>query len=197
MKYATALATLLAVAMPRPAQSQLYPVDPDCDYKVWFIETLEVFEPDATDCAGAFKGNDVNQLEDVAAEIASQGWGTSPTYLGTTDAGDSDEPFSHVGGGIIGFVTFHSPLTGDYVLALKAANQFSLYYFAGLVNQSKIFYTTLGTAQNKKGIPQGLSHASLWSTGRTVSVPEPASAALLLTGLGGLGFVSIRRREQA
>jgi hypothetical protein len=182
--------------MPQPAQSQLTPVDPRCDYTVWFFSSLDIFHPDATDCAGAFAGSDVSQQAAVGAEIVGQGWGTSATYVGTTSANTTSGPFSYVPDEIVGFLSFDSPLSGDYVIALRASQQFSLYYFAGLAAQSAIFYTTLGTAQDGPGIPKDLVSASLWSVGRGVSVPEPASAALMLTGIVALGFVAGRRRNE-
>ncbi|MGE0158935.1 MAG: PEP-CTERM sorting domain-containing protein [Gemmatimonadales bacterium] len=192
----TTLLALSAMATPKAAESQLTPVDPACDYTVWLIDTMEIFNPNPTACAGAFAGNDVQQVSGILSEIANQGWGTGASYLGTTDAGQTSGPFSYVGDGVLGVLTFDSPLTGDYVVALKASRSFSLYYFAGLVNQSSIFYNTVGTAQNKHGVPQDLSHASLFSL-RTVTVPEPGQLALLVTGLLGLGFAAARRRRDA
>jgi hypothetical protein len=196
MKRAAAvLATALAVWQPQLAEAQLQRVDPRCDYTVWIVSTMDIFRPDATDCAGAFSGNDTNQLADVRDEIISQGWGTSTDYLGSTDDAH-DGPFSNDPSWIVGTLHFDNPLTGDYVVSLKAANQFSLYFFAGLVDQTSLFYTTLGTAQNGHGWPKDLSHASLWSVGgSTVSVPEPGSVALLLAGMVGLGFAASRRRR--
>jgi hypothetical protein len=196
MKRIATLFVALLLSMPLPAHAQLTRVDPRCDYTIWFFSTLDLFRPDAADCAGAFRGNDINQQGAVRSEILAQGWGTSATFLGSTDTDSNQGPLRRVPDAPIGNLRFDNPLTGDYVIALKASNQFSLYLFTGLSNQREIFYTTLGTAQNKLHLPKDLSHASLWSvSGRTVSVPEPASATLLFTGMMGLGFVSRRRKN--
>lgn len=184
----------MLVALPSAAESQLTRVSPDCDQ--WMgVNVLTQFNPDATACAGAFSGNDAQQVGSVLGEISAQGWG-SMSYLGTTDAGYTNGPFSSVPGTSTGILVLNAPLTGNYVLSLKVANQFSLYYFAGLTNVTQIDYYTLGSAVNEKGVAQGLSHASLFGT-PTRSVPEPGTVMLMLGGLLGLGAVRHRRATNA
>lgn len=51
--------------------------------------------------------------------------------------------------------------------------------------------TVSGTWTSSKG----LSHASIYTIGDPIAVPVPAGLPLLLTALGGLAFVSRRRRK--
>ncbi len=177
------------VAAPAASDAQLTPVDPACDF--WMgINILNQFVPAAQACAGAFAGNDVQQMGDVLAQIQDLGWGATPEYLGTTDAGESDGPFSSVSSGPDGTVVFNTPLSGNYVFILKAANRFSMYYFENLVGATELSYVTMGTSVNRNGKPQGLSHASL------IAVPEPGTLLLMATGLAAVFGLAWRRRER-
>ena len=54
----------------------------------------------------------------------------------------------------------------------------------------------MGTAINNNGKLQGLSHATLIDIGTVTPVPEPETYALMLAGIGVLGFLARRRKGE-
>jgi hypothetical protein len=174
-------ALLLAMVSATGAEAQLTLTAPDCG---------DWLSGGYTQCAGAFEGNDSNQ--DVAGWLLAN-WGFDVTSTAKSDGGDA--PFLNNPGGTAGTLNL-SGVSGVFVLSLKAANQFSLYKFdTHGATWTSLDLNTIGTSVNKKGIPQGLSHASLY-LGSTSTVPEPISVVLLGTGLAGLGALSWRRRKK-
>lgn len=172
------------------AEAQLTSVNPSCTFSV-----LDPAPNGSPACTGSWAGNNVNQQSDVLAHILAT-WGVNATYQGTTDAGMTGGPFSNVDGSATGSVTFNTPLSGTFILALKAANQFSLYFYGNASNIGTIEYTTNGVAVNRNGTPQGLSHASVYFA-NTTSVPEPATVLLIGSGLLALMGMAWRRREES
>jgi hypothetical protein len=140
-------------------------------------------------CAGSFVGN----INGSASEIADLAilFGTTFTYEGKSDDA-SFGPFTGnptVGTG--GTLTFDAPISGEFVIGLKAANNYSYYLFDAVSPISSLtFSSTAGVAVNGRGNPQDLSHAALYVT----AVPEPETYALMLVGLGLTGWTARRRR---
>lgn len=134
-------------------------------------------------------------------------------YVGKTE---DDDAFFNDPNGALGLLFPLQPQTGIFAISLKASNAFSLYVFDLAFDESSaISYFTIGTATNRFGIPQGLSHASLWSfteddgggfgggicetnpsdpSCNENSVPEPGGLALAGLGLLAAGFVTRRRK---
>jgi hypothetical protein len=144
----------------------------------------------AVACAGRFSGNNSNQESAVLSQLASSfgsytGPGSYWSYVG-------DRNFT---GSTSGTINLGAPITGFFVVALKAANGFSLYLWnAGATGLSQINFTNIGTAINKNGQVQGLSHASIyaWNGPAPVSAtPEPGS--LILMGSGLCALFAVRR----
>jgi hypothetical protein len=129
---------------------------------------LSVLSPSYFDCGGSFAGNNQNQEADVLAYIPDTATGT---------------------------LTFDFAIDQAFVLTLKAGNQFSLFYFDGSGPAiSSIDYSTLGVNVNNQGVANGLSHATIYAGNLVPGIPEPETYALMLAGLGAVGFMARRRR---
>ena len=145
--------------------------------------------PSYLSCTGSFSGNTTDTTLNFG--------GVDYAFIGKTgNDGLGAGPFQSFGADFTtGTLTFDQAWTGTFILGLKAANSYSLYKFSSTGPVSSITFDTLGVSLNAKGIPNGLSHAALWGGEAVPSVPEPETYALLLAGLGAVGFVARRRKQ--
>jgi hypothetical protein len=146
-------------------------------------------------CAGAFAGNDnPADLSSFSAHVP--GGVASWSLIDKTDGTDGTQAFTFTNNPHTpsGTLSFSQAISGWFAVSLKGANQHSVYLFdGGTAGLSSIDYSMIGTAVNKHGEVQSLSHASLWGV---TPVPEPDAYALLLAGLGLVGFVARRRNAR-
>ncbi|GFE68550.1 PEP-CTERM sorting domain-containing protein [Chroococcus sp. FPU101] len=86
--------------------------------------------------------------------------------------------------------------TGPVVLALKAGQGRSYYYFSSITGANSLLgdWNTNGTSTNNSGRPQNLSHASLFYVEPSAAVPEP----LTMLGVGAAaGFGAFFKKRLA
>jgi len=134
----------------------------------------------ATASSGSWVGNNKNQDADVYAELFNLSGIT-----GWLEIKDVSGP-----AGTSGSFAISPSVSGPFAIALKAANAFSLYYYdASVTNVSSLSFITNGVATNVHGIPQDLSHATLYQP-----IPEPENYALMLAGLGVVGLIARRSK---
>lgn len=186
-------AAAMLVGMSSSAQAQLTATGLDCDHNGVMAYM------GATACSGAWSGNVNNQMTDVNAKISSL-WGGTYNLLGYSNDVNNNGPFSNGPSSNNGTLTFDSPISGEFVLALKAGNAFSLYRFTGQVGRTSVDFKTDGVQVNRNDIAAGLSHAALFadpktSTVGTSVVPEPSTYALMGAGLFAVAFAARRRRK--
>ena len=168
----SAAAVVALVALSVPAQAQLLPtITPSCDDAI---------------TGGAFGGSTYTSVVCSGAHEGNNSGSSSPgeeaTIAHMNELWGLDLSSGYDVGGPAG-------LLGDFVLAVKAADAFSLFYFTGVqalsIDYSKI---GLGISLNSQGLPQAESHTTYYS------VPEPGTMLLLSTGL--LGMAALRRRRE-
>lgn len=150
-------------------------------------------------CVGAYSGN--NEPPSYAISIINDAtygfgldWTVEDNYAGKNEDGGVQEIFDPATSnfGTTGELWLKNRYSGAFILALKASNAFSLYYWENLPAIYGFKYDLTGV--NPDG-QNALSHASGYYDGSVV--PEPATIILLGSGLLGVGLVGYRRRKNS
>ncbi len=174
------LAVALLVAWGGGAQAALTSTGTDCD-----VASVG----GATACAGIFDGNDSNQTLDGLFGVPE--W----TEILKLDSGSGVEESN----GIRLDVTDSSWEVDGYagndpvMFVLKGGRSFSAFLMDTTVSSGN--WDTDSLLKGNGDVGAGLSHWTVY--GGTVAIPVPAALPLLLLGVGALGYMAHRRRNQA
>lgn len=143
--------------------------------------------------------------------LNTQAWKTkaNPSVLELTGPWEFDRKTDVPGEATSGSINLSFLGASDpFVLGLKGSTSTSFYVFNGGASNTFAF-NMAGSATNKGGKAQGISHFAIWTlkdnggggggncTGGNCVVPEPSGYSLALAGFAALGFASLRRRRRS
>lgn len=163
----------------------------------------------ASDCYGVAGGN-INSGD--AAAVDALAWGDGWAYLDTTDAngatfmgldftltesGTSSGTWTLTGVDSNGTADLNFPVALDFAVGLKGGNEYALWSFDNAVVTSSNSGTFSIVFTNKGGNVPDLSHMIVFGReaggGIANSIPEADTYAMLLAGLGLVGFAARRK----
>ena len=164
----------------------------------------------ANDCYGVDTGN-INGNDGVAF-LNGMNWGSGWTYLDATDATSATfmglqfsvsatsgaaGSWTLTGMDTNGGAALNLPTSLDFAVGLKAGNEFAVWGFDNVVVDGSDNGTFSIVFANKGGNNPDLSHLIVFGresgAGSIAAIPEARTYAMLLAGLGLVGFATRRK----
>jgi hypothetical protein len=189
-RYSLAVAALAATTFSVPASALTVDEYEDA-YLSSTVCLTTAIDPSASECGGIFEGNNVGSGsggsapgEALTEEYIENRWGI------TADGVTYNSPVDANGGGLGFEFDLGGTLEGSFVVAVKQGDAFTLFYYEESAPVDSLTYLGYG---GTGFLGAGISHFTVYGT-VTPPIPEPSTYALMLAGLGVVGWMARRRR---